>query len=98
MTKKKVNRDDLIYRYKDKSSDKKFDKYNNALDIINKTINGKIKLEDLKNDQEIFKSHLGGIRKGSNKKKSKQQKNTMQNVEMLYISRNEAINYLMNML
>ena len=54
VTKKKVNRDDLIYRYKDKSSDKKFDKYNNALDIINKTINGKIKLEDLKNDQEIF--------------------------------------------
>ena len=33
---KKVNHDDLIYRYKGKTSNEKFDKYDNALDLINK--------------------------------------------------------------
>ena len=33
---KKVNRDDLVYRYKGKSPDEKCDKYDNALDLINK--------------------------------------------------------------
>ena len=33
---KKANRYDLIYRYKGKTSDEKFDKYDNALDLINK--------------------------------------------------------------
>ena len=33
---RKVNRDDLIYRYKGKTSDEKFNIYDNALDLINK--------------------------------------------------------------
>ena len=48
---KKVNRDDLIYRYKSRTSDEKFDKYDNALDLIDKIKNGEIKLTDAKNDQ-----------------------------------------------
>ena len=32
----RINRDDLIYRYKGKVADKKFDEFDNALDIINK--------------------------------------------------------------
>ena len=38
-----------------------------------------------------FKSHLGEIKKGS--KKSKAQKNTLYNIEMLYKVRNEAIKF-----
>ena len=38
---KRVNRDDLIYRYKGKVSDKKFNEFDNALDIINKIREGK---------------------------------------------------------
>ena len=60
---KKVNRDALVYRYKGKSPGEKFDKYDDALDLFNKIINGDIKLADVKNDQEIFKSHVGKIRK-----------------------------------
>ena len=33
---KKVNSDDLIYRYKGNTADAKFDKFDNALNIINK--------------------------------------------------------------
>ena len=41
--------------------------------------NGEIKLSDAKNDQIKFKSHLGEIKKGNNKKRSKEQKkNTIQ--------------------
>ena len=36
---KKVNHDDLVYKYKGKSPDEKFDKYDNALDLINKIKN-----------------------------------------------------------
>ena len=76
---KKVNLDDLVYRYKGKSPDEKFDKYDNALDLINKTQNGEIKLTDSKNDQIIFKSHLGEIQKGKKQKKIKRaEKRTIQ--------------------
>ena len=46
-----------MYRYKGKSLDEEFDTYDNALDLINKTKNVEIKLEDVKNDQKIFKSN-----------------------------------------
>ena len=65
---KKVNSGDLIYRYKGNTADVKFDEFDNALDIINKIQNGKIKLTDVKNNQEKFKSYLGETKKG---KKSK---------------------------
>ena len=32
---KKIDSDDLIYRYKGRTADAKFDKFDNALDIIN---------------------------------------------------------------
>ena len=38
---KTVNRDDLIYRYKGKCADTKFDEFYNALGIINKIRDGK---------------------------------------------------------
>ena len=54
---------------------------------------GKIDLSDVKNNQEKFKSYLGEIKKGSKKHKSKVQKNTLYNIEMLYKARNEAIKF-----
>ena len=39
---------------------------------------------DVKNDQAIFKSNLGEIKKGNNKKRSREQKNALFNIEMLY--------------
>ena len=49
--------------------------------MINKTINYDTKVEDLKNGQEILKSHSGEVKKGSNKIKSKEQKKTTQNLK-----------------
>ena len=87
---KKVNSDDLIYRYKGNTADAKFDKFDNALDIIDKIRDGKIDLADVKNNQEKFKSYLGEIKKG---KKLKEQKNTLCNIETLYKARSEAIKF-----
>ena len=43
-----VNRNDLIYRYKGKVADTKFNEFDNALDIINKIREGKKDLADVK--------------------------------------------------
>ena len=69
---KKVNYYNLLYKYKGKSPNGKFDKYDNALDLINKIRNGEMKLSNAKNDQIKSKSYMGEIKKGS--KKSKKQK------------------------
>ena len=47
---KKVNSNDLIYKYKCNTTDAKFDKCDNALGIINKVQNGEISLIDVKNN------------------------------------------------
>ena len=86
----KVNSDDLIYRYKGKTADAKFDEFDNAINIASKVQDSKIDLADVKNNQQKFKSYLGEIKKGN---KSKDQKNTLFNVEMLYKARNEAIKF-----
>ena len=82
---KKVNRDDLMYRCKGKTSDETFNKYDNALDLIDKIKNGKIKLVEAKNGQEEFRSDLSEIKRGG--KKSKEQKNIIHNISMLYKAR-----------
>ena len=61
---KKVNLDDLIYRYKGKFADAKFDEFDNALAIINKILDGKKDLAEIKNNQQKFKYYLGEIKKG----------------------------------
>ena len=81
----------MIQYIEGKSPDEKFDKYDNALDRINKIQNGKIKLTDVKNDQIIFISDLGEVKKGNNKKDQKSKKKGLYNIDMLYNARNEAI-------
>ena len=90
---KKVNSDDLIYRYKGNTPDLNFDEFDNAFDIIDKIRDGKINLSDVKNNQEKFKSYLGEIKKGNKKHRLKVQKNTLYNIEMLQKARNEAIKF-----
>ena len=45
-----VNSNNLIYRYKSRTADAKFDKFDDALGIINKIRDGKIVLADVKNN------------------------------------------------
>ena len=68
---KKVDSNNLIYRYKGNTAEAKFDKFDNALNIIKKMQNGEISLSDVKNNQEKFKPYLGEIKKGNGKKKIK---------------------------
>ena len=68
------------------------DEFDNALDIINTIRDGKTDLADVKNNQQQFKSFLGKIEKG---KKSKEQKSTLYNIEILYKARNELLNFMM---
>ena len=86
---KKVNSDDLTY--KGKFAGTKFDEFDNALSIINKIRDGKEDLAKVKKNQPEFKFDLGEIKKGA--KKSKERKNTIYNIEMLYKARNEAIKF-----
>ena len=88
---KKVNRDDLIYRYKGRLTDTKFDEFDNVIGIINKIQDVKKDLTKVKNNQQDFKLYLGETKKGA--KKSKEQKNTICNIEMLYKAMNEAIKF-----
>ena len=69
--KKKVNSDDLIYRYKSNSPDLTFDEFDNALALIDKIRNGKISPTDVKNNQEKLKSYLGEIQKKKHRKSKK---------------------------
>ena len=45
---KKVNSNDLIYRYKGNTPDLNFDEFDNAFDIIDNIWDGKIDLADVK--------------------------------------------------
>ena len=91
--KNNVNSDDLIYRYKGNTPDLDFDEFENVFDIIDKIRDGKINLFDVKINQEKFKSYLGNIKKGNKKHRSKAQKNTLYNIEMLYKARKKAIKF-----
>ena len=70
----KVNRDDLIHRYKGRTPDEKTDKYNNALDLIDKIKHGEIKLAEAEDEQINFKSSLAETKKGNNKKDQRSKK------------------------
>ena len=69
---KKVNSDDLTYRYKGYTADIDFDKFDNTSDIIDKTRDVKTDLTDVKNNQERFKSYLGEKKIKRAKKRSVQ--------------------------
>ena len=71
---KKVNSDDLIYRYKGNTADVKFNEFDNALDIADKIRDGKIDLANVKNNQEKLKYYLGEIIKRKQKTQIKSAK------------------------
>ena len=64
---KKVNPDNLIYRYKGFTTDVKFDEFDNALNLSNKIREGGISLVKAKNDQIRLKSNTGEIKKRTKK-------------------------------
>ena len=70
-----------------------FNQFDNVFSLLDKIRDDKISLTDVKNDQENLKSDLNEIKKGSKKHRSKEKKNTLHNIEMLYNARNEVIKF-----
>ena len=54
---------------------------------------GKISLVHAKSDQAEIKSNLSEVKKGNKKHRSKVQKNTLYNIEMLCKARNSVIEF-----
>ena len=91
---KKVNYNDWINKYKGNIKDAEFNQFDNAFSFLDKIRDGKISLTDAKNDQEDFGRNLREIEKTNTKKKrSKEQKNTLCNIEMLCKARKEIIQF-----
>ena len=60
-----------MQRYKSRTADAKFDKFDNALDILDKLRNGKTSLTDVKNNQAKFKSNLSEVKKNTQRQSKK---------------------------
>ena len=78
---KRVNPDNLVYRYKGSTADLKFDEFDNAPNLLNKIRKSKIKLEYVKNDQIKLTSNLGELKKET-KNRSREQKKTKNKKKM----------------
>ena len=68
-----------------------FSESDKSVVLIEKIRNGEISLLNAKNDQLNFQSRLGKIKKG--RSKSKEQKNKIKNINILYKGRKDAIKF-----
>ena len=67
----------MIYTYKGRLADTKFDEFGNAVGIINKIRDGKEDLADVKYNQKRFKYYVGGMKKGAKNQKNKKTQYTI---------------------
>ena len=82
---KKVNPDDIIYRYKGFTGDTKFNEFDDTFSLLDKIKDDKTSLADAKSDQAEFKSNLSEIKKGNKRLRSKEQKKVLYNIVILYV-------------
>ena len=71
---------------------KRFDDFNNGIEVFRKMQSGKMKLEEVKNLQNVFNSNLNEISR--ERYKSEEQKLTLANIKLLNESQ-ELLIYLM---
>ena len=87
---KKINSDNLIYKYKTKGiSPKDFSNYQNPIELFKDLRDGNINPKEVLKDQSNFKSDLGEIKKGN----PKDQINLTQNIEKLFDLREKIIDF-----
>ena len=89
-----VDTDKLVFKYKDKTPNENFSKFDNALVLIDKIRNGEISLNDAIDEQTKFKSHMGDIKRVQKRHLSKENKEARTNTENLYNARKAPINFL----
>ena len=59
-----LNQNNLIYYFKGNTFRKRFDDFNNGIELLKKIKSGEMKLEKAKNLQNVFKSNLNEISRG----------------------------------
>ena len=84
----KINQNDLIYYFKGNTTRKMFDDFLNGIKLFRKIQSGEVKLEEAKKLQNVFKSKLNEISRGWYK--SEEQNITLENINLLYKSRNSV--------
>lgn len=84
-----INLDDLIYCFRKESSRKRFDEFENGINLFEKIKSGDEKLEEVKKYKKVFKSTLKEIARG--RYKSKVQNSALQNIKMFYKAREPTI-------
>ena len=88
-----VHQKHLIDYFKGNTARKRFDAFNNGIELYRKIQPGEMKLEEAKKLQNVFKSNLNEISK--RKLKSEEQKMALENIKLLYETQ-EAVIKLLN--
>ena len=91
---KKVDTNKLVFKYNGKTADADFSEFDNGLSLINKIKDGEISLNDAKDDQARLRSNLGEIKRVQKQHLSKESRNARDNIELLYIARKSAVDFL----
>ena len=89
---KKIITNKLLFRYKGNIVDQNFSRFDNVLDLIDKTKEGKISLTEAKDEQARLKSDMGDI-KGAQKHLLRESGEAGTNIENLYKARKPAIDF-----
>ena len=82
-----------MYYFKGNTARKRFDDFNNGIELFRTIQPDEIKLEETKKLQNVFKSNLNKISRGRNK--SKQQKSASENINCFTNLEKLLLNYLM---
>ena len=77
------------YYFKGNTAKKRFDDFNNDIELFRKIQSDKMKLEEVTKLQNVFKSNLNERSRGRNK--SEEQKMPLRNIKLLYESRESVI-------
>ena len=88
---KKIDFNNLQYKFIGDSQPIKFIKFKGPLHIYNSIHNGNITLEDVEKDGKDLKSDLGRIKQGNPKIRSKEQSEVIDNVTNLYELREKVV-------
>ena len=78
-----------MYYFKNNNNNRNFNDFDNGAQLFKKVQSGKMKLEEMKKLQVIFKANLNRILKG--RFKSEEQKRALENIKLLYESRKATI-------
>ena len=90
-----VDYSNLEFVYVDHTKDVILYKYKNSEELFDATKNNQIKFSEVKNEQNEFLNKVNNIKVG---KKTIKKKETINNFEKVYISREEVINFFREML